>query len=42
MARLNHGCSHAFNVVYAWRDYEGVLVVHALKPIKEGQVRLNR
>ncbi|EIW59597.1 uncharacterized protein TRAVEDRAFT_121744 [Trametes versicolor FP-101664 SS1] len=37
MARLNHGCSHAFNVVYAWRDYEGVLVVHALKPIKEGQ-----
>lgn len=42
MARLNHGCSHAFNVVYAWRDYEGVLVVHALKPIKEGQVGLNR
>lgn len=38
MARLNHGCSHAFNVVYSWRDNEGVLVVHALKPIQEGQV----
>ncbi|KAI0632196.1 hypothetical protein C8Q77DRAFT_1060385 [Trametes polyzona] len=37
MARLNHGCSSAFNVVYTWRDDEGVLVVHALKPIAEGQ-----
>ncbi|KAI0034606.1 hypothetical protein K488DRAFT_77114 [Vararia minispora EC-137] len=26
MARLNHGCSFAFNVVYSWRDDEGVLV----------------
>ena len=38
MARLNHGCSRAFNVVYTWRDDEGVLVVHALKPIKQGEV----
>ncbi|KAH9854761.1 hypothetical protein C2E23DRAFT_817879 [Lenzites betulinus] len=37
MARLNHGCSNAFNVVYTWRDDEGVLVVHALKSITEGQ-----
>ncbi|OSD07139.1 SET domain-containing protein [Trametes coccinea BRFM310] len=37
MARLNHGCSRAFNVVYTWRDDEGVLVVHALKPIRAGE-----
>ncbi|KAF4617399.1 hypothetical protein D9613_006017 [Agrocybe pediades] len=37
MARLNHGCSSAFNVVYSWRDDEEVLVVYALKAIKEGQ-----
>lgn len=36
MARLNHGCSGAFNSVYSWREREGVLVVHALKDIKEG------
>ena len=38
MARLNHGCSSAFNVVYSWRDRERALVVHALKAIKKGQV----
>ena len=38
MARLNHGCARAFNVVYSWREAEGVLVVHALKDIKEGEV----
>ncbi|KAE9407402.1 SET domain-containing protein, partial [Gymnopus androsaceus JB14] len=37
MARLNHGCSSAFNVVYTWREREGVLVVHALQDIKKGQ-----
>ncbi|KAI0061647.1 hypothetical protein BV25DRAFT_1805276, partial [Artomyces pyxidatus] len=37
MARLNHGCSHAFNSVYSWREEEGVLVVHALKSIMEGE-----
>lgn len=37
-ARLNHGCSSAFNSVYTWREHEGVLVVHALKPIHKGQV----
>ncbi|KAH9065391.1 hypothetical protein EDB87DRAFT_1595643 [Lactarius vividus] len=37
MARLNHGCSHAFNSVYSWREREGVLVVHALKDIKKGE-----
>ena len=36
MARLNHGCSGAFNSVYSWREREGVLVVHALKDIKNG------
>ena len=37
MARLNHGCSHAFNSVYSWREREGVLVVHALKNIKKDE-----
>ncbi|KAL5501622.1 hypothetical protein ACEPAH_8882 [Sanghuangporus vaninii] len=36
-ARLNHGCSAAFNSVYSWRSREGNLVVHAIKPIKRGQ-----
>ncbi|KAL5482605.1 hypothetical protein ACEPAI_9199 [Sanghuangporus weigelae] len=36
-ARLNHGCSAAFNSVYSWRTREGNLVVHAIKPIKRGQ-----
>lgn len=38
MARMNHGCSNAFNAVYNWRADEGVIVVHALKPINRGQV----
>ncbi|KAI9058449.1 SET domain-containing protein [Trametes sanguinea] len=37
MARLNHGCSRAFNVVYTWREDEGALVVHALKPVRAGE-----
>lgn len=37
MARLNHGCSSAFNAVYTWREKEGVLVVHALKKINKGE-----
>ncbi|KAI0300251.1 hypothetical protein BC826DRAFT_992282 [Russula brevipes] len=37
MARLNHGCSGAFNSVYSWREREGVLVVHALKDINKGE-----
>ncbi|KAF9485877.1 hypothetical protein BDN70DRAFT_970007, partial [Pholiota conissans] len=36
MARLNHGCSSAFNVVYTWRE-EGYLIVHALKNIPKGR-----
>ncbi|KAG6854680.1 hypothetical protein C0991_003329 [Blastosporella zonata] len=40
MARLNHGCSGAFNAVYTWRDKEGVLVVHALKKILKGQLNV--
>ncbi|KAK7682416.1 hypothetical protein QCA50_014621 [Cerrena zonata] len=42
VARLNHGCSKAFNSVYSWRANEGgrgLIVVHALKRIKEGEVR---
>lgn len=41
MARLNHGCSKSFNVVYSWRSRDQVLVVHALKPIKKGEVGLS-
>jgi hypothetical protein len=37
-ARLNHGCSKAFNVVYSWREEPDVLVVYALKRIKAGEV----
>ncbi|PPQ66612.1 hypothetical protein CVT26_009373 [Gymnopilus dilepis] len=37
MARLNHGCSSAFNVVYMWRPEEQSLVVHALKDVKKGE-----
>uniref|UniRef100_A0A8H8CH42 SET domain-containing protein n=1 Tax=Psilocybe cubensis TaxID=181762 RepID=A0A8H8CH42_PSICU len=37
MARLNHGCSSAFNVVYSWRNEHEGLFVHALKDIKKGQ-----
>ncbi|KAK0187869.1 hypothetical protein F5146DRAFT_731719 [Armillaria mellea] len=37
MARLNHGCSSAFNVVYSWRQAEGKIVVHALQNISKGQ-----
>jgi hypothetical protein len=38
MARLNHGCSSAFNAVYMWRENEKALYVHALKNIREGEV----
>ncbi|KAG7445775.1 SET domain-containing protein [Guyanagaster necrorhizus] len=37
MARLNHGCSSAFNVVYSWRQEKGEIVVHALQNISRGQ-----
>ncbi|PPQ81272.1 hypothetical protein CVT25_015056 [Psilocybe cyanescens] len=37
MARLNHGCSSAFNVVYSWRNEQEGLFVHALKDVKKGQ-----
>ncbi|KAJ7729703.1 hypothetical protein DFH07DRAFT_849913 [Mycena maculata] len=37
MARLNHGCSSAFNVVYSWRQREQALFVYALKNIPKGQ-----
>lgn len=40
MARLNHGCSSAFNVVYTWREQEGVIVVHIIRPVKKGDVRI--
>lgn len=40
MARLNHGCSSAFNVVYSWREDEGLLVVYALKKILKNEVTL--
>ncbi|KAH7870315.1 uncharacterized protein C8R40DRAFT_651344 [Lentinula edodes] len=37
MARLNHGCSSAFNVVYTWREKEGMLMVHAIRDIQKGE-----
>lgn len=37
-ARINHGCSSAFNSVYHYRPKEGVVVVHALKGIEKGEV----
>lgn len=36
-ARLNHGCSSAFNVAYNWAAGEQELVVQAFKPIMEGE-----
>ncbi|KDQ15709.1 hypothetical protein BOTBODRAFT_285874 [Botryobasidium botryosum FD-172 SS1] len=36
-ARLNHGCSSAFNAVYSWRHRENALVVHAIRRIEKGQ-----
>lgn len=39
MARLNHGCSSAFTAVYSWREDEGEIVVHAIKPVKKGEVK---
>lgn len=42
MARINHGCSSAFNAVYTWREKENALYVHALKNISQGQVRIFR
>lgn len=37
VSRMNHGCSSAFNAVYSWREKEQKMVVHAIKPIKQGQ-----
>ncbi|KAF8827402.1 hypothetical protein HHX47_DHR4000378 [Lentinula edodes] len=39
MARLNHGCSSAFNVVYTWREKEGMLMVHAIRDIQKGEIQ---
>ncbi|KAG8908921.1 hypothetical protein FRB99_000024 [Tulasnella sp. 403] len=36
-ARLNHGCSSAFNVVYSFREEEKRLYVHALRDIQQGE-----
>lgn len=38
MARLNHGCSSAFNVVYSWREKEEALFIYALRDISKGDV----
>ena len=40
MARLNHGCSSAFNVVYSWREKEEALFIFALRDISRGDVWL--
>ncbi|KAJ7043859.1 hypothetical protein C8F04DRAFT_1070678 [Mycena alexandri] len=37
MARLNHGCASAFNVVYSWRKREQQIFIHALRDIQRGQ-----
>ncbi|KAF8798846.1 SET domain-containing protein [Phlegmacium glaucopus] len=36
MARLNHGCASAFNVVYTWRESEKALFLFALRDIHKG------
>jgi hypothetical protein len=36
MARMNHGCSSAFNAVYSWREKEEALFVFALRSISKG------
>ncbi|KAG8877453.1 hypothetical protein FRB97_003384 [Tulasnella sp. 331] len=36
-ARINHGCSAAFNAVHSWRADEKKLYVHALRDIKAGE-----
>lgn len=38
MARLNHGCAAAFNVVYNWRESEKALFIRAIKSIRNGEV----
>lgn len=38
IARLNHGCSSAFNVVYSWREKEEALFLFALRDISKGDV----
>ena len=38
MARMNHGCSSAFNAVYSWREKEEALFVFALRSIRKGDV----
>jgi len=38
MARINHGCSSAFDAVYTWREKERTLYGHALKAIDRGEV----
>ena len=38
MARLNHACSSAFNVVYSWREKEEALFIFALRDISKGDV----
>ena len=37
ISRMNHGCSSAFNAVYSWREKQRQMVVHAIRPIKQGQ-----
>lgn len=37
MARLNHGCSSAFNSVYSFRELERTLYIHAISPIAAGE-----
>ena len=37
-ARLNHGCSSAFNAVYSWREKEQALFVFALRDISKEDV----
>lgn len=38
MARMNHGCSSAFNAVYSWREKEEALFTFALRNISKGDV----
>lgn len=37
IARINHGCSSAFNAAYSWREDTKETVVYAFKPIFQGE-----
>jgi SET domain-containing protein len=37
MARINHACAGAFNMMFSWREAEEELRVYAIKDVKQGE-----